>query len=66
MDDVYLLCREMTFISPVNTITLDCPGNVLPNAVLLADVNATKVRKAFFVYKILNAFVFLFNRTISY
>ncbi|CAF2395272.1 unnamed protein product [Rotaria sp. Silwood2] len=35
----------MTFVSPINTITLDCSGNVLPNAILLADVDATKSNK---------------------
>ncbi|CAF4660688.1 unnamed protein product, partial [Rotaria sp. Silwood1] len=35
----------MTFVSPINTITLDCSGNVLPNAILLADVDATKTNK---------------------
>ena len=35
---------NMTFVSPINTITLDCSGNVLPNAVLLADVDSNKVR----------------------
>jgi hypothetical protein len=34
----------MTFVSPINTITLDCSGNVLPNAILLADVDFNKVR----------------------
>ncbi len=34
----------MTFVSPINTITLDCSGNVLPNAILLADVDLNKVR----------------------
>ncbi len=34
----------MTFISPINTITLECSGNVLPNAILLADVDFNKVR----------------------
>jgi hypothetical protein len=35
----------MTFVSPINTITLDCLGNVLPNAILLADVDFNKVRE---------------------
>ncbi|CAF0778331.1 unnamed protein product [Rotaria sordida] len=35
----------MTFISPINTITLDCSSNILPNAILLADVDATKSNK---------------------
>ena len=35
----------MSFISPINTITLDCSGNVLPNAILLADVDSNKVRE---------------------
>ncbi|CAF3489155.1 unnamed protein product [Adineta steineri] len=32
----------MTFVSPINTITLDCSSNVLPNAILLADVDMNK------------------------
>jgi len=35
----------MIFVSPINTITLDCSGNVLPNAILLADIDGNKVRK---------------------
>jgi hypothetical protein len=37
----------MSFVSPINTITLDCSGNVLPNAILLADVDSNKVRENF-------------------
>ncbi|CAF4322149.1 unnamed protein product, partial [Rotaria socialis] len=37
--------KKMTFVSPINTITLDCTGNVLPNAILLADVDSTKINK---------------------
>ena len=36
--------EKMSFVSPINTITLDCSGNVLPNASLLADVDSNKVR----------------------
>ncbi|UJR28382.1 hypothetical protein I4U23_009623 [Adineta vaga] len=32
----------MTFVSPINTITLDCSSNVLSNAILLADVDMNK------------------------
>ncbi|CAF0886156.1 unnamed protein product [Adineta ricciae] len=32
----------MTFVSPVNTMTLDCSGNVVSNALLLADVDMNK------------------------
>ena len=37
----------MTFVSPINTITLECSGNVLPNAILLADVDSNRVRSSF-------------------
>ncbi len=37
----------MTFVSPINAITLDCSGNVLPNAILLADIDSNTVRSRF-------------------
>lgn len=47
----------MSFVSPINTITLDCSGNVLPNSILLADVDLNKVREK---YERKNKFDFMF------
>jgi len=54
----------MTFVSPINTITLDCLGNVLPNAILLADVDFNKVRES--ERNVEYEFLIFLNRQMNY
>lgn len=55
------IISNMSFVSPINTITLDCSGNVLPNAIVLADVDSNKVREYENFHKLFNSFFFVFN-----
>lgn len=49
------IISNMSFVSPINTITLDCSGNVLPNAIVLADVDSNKVREYENFHKLFNS-----------
>jgi hypothetical protein len=63
---LYLFCRKkMSFVAPINTITLDCSGNVLPNALLLADVDSNKVRDKLMKF-FMSTLFFSLSRVMNY